>query len=62
VLVPPVAVRAERIEQDLAERVVVKGIVVIGFGREFTAPVALRPRQLEAFGRGADDLAVPGAK
>jgi hypothetical protein len=62
VLVPPVAVRAQRIEQDPAERVVVEGIVVVGFGREFAAPVALRPGQVEAFGRGADDLAALGAK
>lgn len=32
VLVPPVAVRAQRIEQDPAERVVVEGVVIVRFG------------------------------
>jgi Rrf2 family protein len=34
VLVPPVAVRAKRVEEDPAERVVVEGVVVVGFWRE----------------------------
>ena len=62
VLVPPVAIRAQRIEQDPAERAVVEGIVVVGFGREFAAPVALCPGQVEAFDRDADDLPAPGTK
>ena len=62
VLVPPVAVRAKRVEEDPAERVEVEGVVVVGFWRELAAPVALRPGQVEAFCRGADDLSAPGAK
>ena len=47
VLVAPVAVRAQRVEQGPAERVVVEGIAVVGFGRELAAPVALGPGQVE---------------
>ena len=61
-LVPPVAARAQRVEQDPAERVVVEGVVVVGFRRELAAPVALHPGQLEAFCRGADDLPASGAQ
>src|SRR5580704_2578136 len=62
VLVAPVAARAQWVKQEPAERVVVEGAVVVGFGRELAAPVALCPGQVEAFGRGADDFAAPAAK
>jgi hypothetical protein len=62
VVVSPVAVRAQWAEQDPAKPAVVEGVVLVGFGRELAALVALRPGQAETFSRGADHLAAPGAQ
>ena len=49
--------RAERIEQNPVQRVVVVGVEVAAFGRVLAARIALCPREEEIVDRRADDLA-----
>ena len=57
VLEPSVSARAERIEQNPVQRVVVVGVEVAAFGRVLAAPIALCPGEEEVVDRRADDVA-----
>ena len=62
VLEASISVRAERVEQDPVQRVLVVGVVVAAFGRVFTAWIALCPGEEEVVDRRADDVAALGAQ
>jgi hypothetical protein len=56
VLEAPISARAERIEQNPVQRVVVVGVEVAAFGRVLAARIALCPGEKEIVDRRADDI------